>query len=474
MADATLELNKSANVDTAYAVVDGQKHKVQLIATPEGTLELPASPASDTGYLITADGKKHKVKLVASLAGGSGGLDQETADEIENNASVLKTTQTLNQSVDMQKTLTASYLNAFSNLDTRPSHKAKGAWVFSSNGEIGIVDDVVGSRLTITTVHTAPAGIPSGGGSYKFLGSEGSTTAKWIYGLVLDDIYANETMASANYFGEKPFMSKTGAYETTKFQTYTVKSVSSPASFTLNSDTSNGQIVITDAAMLFAEIKRMWIDSYGGYGAITQIEPGQTITLTFNVDDYYGPTMLQYNMEVYISNPSTGDSFTGNSIYVTSSDFSMMGLSSTLTTGGMYTMELTVGSVGGSGYQYESQGCAKIQAATADNPTYAFAMPGNMVQMGGIVNLPNIGPGVAVDNNPVTLPRELANANYVVQLTVITESGFQQIAVDASNRTTTGFEVCARNNDTAATITGAKVAWTVVGILPMTTFSGLA
>lgn len=472
MADATLELSNSANVDTAYAAVDGQKHKVQLIAIPEGTLELPANPASDTGYITTTDGKKHKVKLVASLAGG--GLDQETADEIENNASVLKTTQTLSQSIDMFKTVPATYMNAFSNLDARPSHKAKGAWVFSSNGEIGIVDEVTPNGLRVITVHKAPAGIPSGGGNYKFLGSEGSSTAKWIYGLVLDDIYANETMASTGYFGDKPFMSKSGANNTTKFQTYTVKSVSSPASFTLNSDTSNGQIVITDAAALFADIKSRWIDSYGGYGTITQIEPGQTITINFQVDDHYGPTMLQYNADVYISNPSTGDSFTGNSMYLTSSDLSMMGLSSTLTAGGTYTLELTVGSVGGSGYQYESQGCAKIQAATEADPTYAFSMPGNMVQMGGVIDLPNIGPGVAVDNNLVTLPRELATANYVVQLTVITESGFQQLAVDASNRTTTGFEVCARNNDTAATITGAKVAWTVVGILPTTTFSGLA
>lgn len=403
-------------------------------------------------------------------------VDKLLEEMVENNASVLTSSTSLNATKGTTKNITLTALTAYTSLDSRPSHKAPGAVVYDGDGRIGIIADITGaSRAKVVTVYVPPAGLPSGAGAYKVLGTTSTPTPAWVDALVVRDVTADSLHAGSTYFGGKPFMSKTGAYETTKFQTYTVNKIEAEASYTMISDDSNGQIVITDPAALYAGIKTKWFDAYGGYGSITEIAPDQTIRLTFYVDDYHGPTMLQYNASLLIIDPvDPMSTYNGNSMYFTTSDLAEMGITSTLTAGGGYTLEIKVGNVGGSGYQYESQGCAKIQAANTSNPTYAFSMPGNMAQMGGVIDLPSMGPGVAVENNPVQLPRALANADYVVQLTVITESGFQQVVVDASHRTTTGFDVCARNNDTAATVTGAKVAWTVVGVMPMTLYSGLA
>lgn len=68
MSEATIEYKDSPNESTAYAVSEGQKTKVQLVATPAGDLELADNPNVDTGYLVI-NGAKHKCALVAEVAG---------------------------------------------------------------------------------------------------------------------------------------------------------------------------------------------------------------------------------------------------------------------------------------------------------------------------------------------------------------------------------------------------------------------
>lgn len=82
--------------------------------------------------------------------------------------------------------------------------------------------------------------------------------------------------------------------------------------------------------------------------------------------------------------------------------------------------------------------------------------------MGGVADIGNMGPEVAIENTPVQLPETLADANFVPVLTVITGNGFQRIGTDVSNRSVTGFDICARNvgDETAQDI---KIAWIVVG-----------
>ena len=61
----TTQYKKNPNEDTAYF----DDHKVNLIAVPAGTLELPISPTSDSGYIVDANGKKHRVLLATFLSG---------------------------------------------------------------------------------------------------------------------------------------------------------------------------------------------------------------------------------------------------------------------------------------------------------------------------------------------------------------------------------------------------------------------
>ena len=62
---ADIDFKNSVNADTAY--VEG--HKVKLIAVPDGTLELPISATSDSGYVVDTNGKKHRVLLATFLTG---------------------------------------------------------------------------------------------------------------------------------------------------------------------------------------------------------------------------------------------------------------------------------------------------------------------------------------------------------------------------------------------------------------------
>lgn len=396
-------------------------------------------------------------------------VDKLLEEMVENNASVLKTSQAVYPGVGFRKDIALSELKVIDGLDSRPSHKAPGALVVANNG-IGVIDEIQGSVAHVFTLHYNPTvtGIPLGGGAYKVLGTASSSTPGWYEALVIRDITANSTNAGSTYFGGKPFMSKSGSNGTTKFQSYTVVKQTEEATYSNLMNSREGEIDITDAAMLYEAVQSRWIDSGAGFGAITKLESGQTLVLDIYIDDYHGPDALQYNVGIRIQDPYDGSrSFTGNSMFFSSYSLQTdLGITSTATSGGSATISLTVGSLGGESYSYESQGCAKIQAATETDPTYVFSMPGNMVMMGGVVDL-SMGPGVAVENTPVDFPRSLSTENYVVQLTVITESGFQQIVVDASNRTTAGFNVCSLKNDALETVTEAKVAWTVVGVAPL-------
>lgn len=67
-----LELADNPNVDTGYLVINGEKHKCALVAEVAGELKLPTSATDDTGYVTAQDGRQHKVKLVANITGGGG------------------------------------------------------------------------------------------------------------------------------------------------------------------------------------------------------------------------------------------------------------------------------------------------------------------------------------------------------------------------------------------------------------------
>ena len=75
-----LELAENPNVDTGYIVIDGKKHKCALVAEVAGELKLPTSATDDTGYVIAQDGRQHKVKLVANIIGGGGGATINNQD----------------------------------------------------------------------------------------------------------------------------------------------------------------------------------------------------------------------------------------------------------------------------------------------------------------------------------------------------------------------------------------------------------
>ena len=94
-----------------------------------------------------------------------------------------------------------------------------------------------------------------------------------------------------------------------------------------------------------------------------------------------------------------------------------------------------------------------------------YMIPHNsgLVEIGGIVPIADtLQPDVAFGNVPVVFPNELANANFVPTITVMTDGTFKRVMADVANPTTTGFDLCVRNVDTEA-VSGIKIAWKVVG-----------
>ena len=72
----TIKYKSNPNEDTAYC--DG--HKVQLIAVPSGTLQLPIHPTSDAGYVIDGNGDKHRVLMAYFMSGTPDYKSNETCD----------------------------------------------------------------------------------------------------------------------------------------------------------------------------------------------------------------------------------------------------------------------------------------------------------------------------------------------------------------------------------------------------------
>lgn len=103
------------------------------------------------------------------------------------------------------------------------------------------------------------------------------------------------------------------------------------------------------------------------------------------------------------------------------------------------------------------------QVPTASSSAYTLYHENGLIEMGNIVPITDtLQPGVAFGNIPVVFSQELANANFVPTITVMTDGTFKQVMADVANPTATGFDLCVRNVDTEAA-SGIKIAWKVVG-----------
>lgn len=69
--NGALTLSDKPNVDKGYVIGDdSEKHRVTLINTPTGTLELPNNETDDSAYVIDGNGNKIKVRMFALLSDG--------------------------------------------------------------------------------------------------------------------------------------------------------------------------------------------------------------------------------------------------------------------------------------------------------------------------------------------------------------------------------------------------------------------
>ena len=155
-----LELAESPNVDTGYIVIDGKKHKCALVAEVAGELKLPTSATDDTGYVIAQDGRQHKVKLVANITGGGGG------------------TTINNQDITVTENGTYTADAGYTGLGT--------VEVQVPNPSTGILSIVENGSYDVTQYATAEVNVPTGGG----------TTTK--YGVSIDNLLG-DVDANGNY-----------------------------------------------------------------------------------------------------------------------------------------------------------------------------------------------------------------------------------------------------------------------------------
>ena len=103
------------------------------------------------------------------------------------------------------------------------------------------------------------------------------------------------------------------------------------------------------------------------------------------------------------------------------------------------------------------------QVPTESSSAYTIYHENGLIEMGGIVPITDtLQPDVALGNVPVAFAQELANANFVPTITVMTDGIFKKVMADVANPTATGFDLCVRNVDTEA-VSGIKIAWKVVG-----------
>lgn len=162
-----LELAESPNVDTGYIVIDGKKHKCALVAEVTGELKLPTSATDDTGYVIAQDGRQHKVKLVANITGGGGG------------------TTINNQDITVTENGTYTADAGYTGLGT--------VEVQVPNPSTGTLSIVENGSYDVTEYATAEVNVPTGGG----------TTTK--FGVSIDNLLGNVDENGVYQLSTAPF-----------------------------------------------------------------------------------------------------------------------------------------------------------------------------------------------------------------------------------------------------------------------------
>ena len=163
-----LELAESPNVDTGYIVIDGKKHKCALVAEVAGELKLPTSATDDTGYVIAQDGRQHKVKLVANITGGGGG-----------GATIN------NQDITVTKNGTYTANEGYTGLGT--------VEVQVPNPSTGTLSIVENGSYNVTEYATAEVNVPTGGGA----------TTK--FGVSIDNMLGNVDADGVYRLSDAPF-----------------------------------------------------------------------------------------------------------------------------------------------------------------------------------------------------------------------------------------------------------------------------
>ena len=163
-----LELAKNPNVDTGYIVIDGKKHKCALVAEVAGELKLPTNATDDTGYVIAQNGRQHKVKLVANITGGGGG------------------TTINNQNITVTENGTYTADVGYTGLGT--------VEVQVPNPSTGILSIVENGSYDVTEYATAEVNVPTGGG--------GATTK---YGVSIDNLLGNVDENGVYQLSDAPF-----------------------------------------------------------------------------------------------------------------------------------------------------------------------------------------------------------------------------------------------------------------------------
>ena len=181
-----LELAESPNVDTGYIVIDGKKHKCALVAEVAGELKLPTSATDDTGYVIAQDNRQHKVKLVANITGGGGGatINNQDIDVTENGVYTADTGYTGLGTVNVNVPTGTTINNQNITVTENGTYTADVGYtglgtveVQVPNPSTGILSIVENGSYDVTEYATAEVNVPTGGG--------GATTK---FGVSIDNL----------------------------------------------------------------------------------------------------------------------------------------------------------------------------------------------------------------------------------------------------------------------------------------------